>query len=428
MTDNTSVQSNMEDAAEPRRIWNLTFISVFVANMLLNLAQQMSNSILPLYAEFLSAPAAVIGFVASAYAITALVFKLLSAPAIDTFNRKYILAASVTLTGIAFAGFSFAKTVPLLIAFRLLQGTGQAFTSTCCLALATDALPQKKLATGIGYFSVAQAMTQAIGPAIGLKLKDLAGFNMTFTVGAAGMIIAALCAVSLRIPFKRTKKFRLSFGSIIAKEALVPAFLLFFLSLSFFTITSFIAIYGRGSVGSNIGYFFTVSAVTMLVTRPLVGKLADKYGYIKVMLPTMFFFAASLVIISFSSSLPMFLIAAFFNASGYGACHPAIQSLCMRSVPKEKRGAASSTSYVGTDLGSLAGPVLAGALAGQFGYVTMWRLMTIPLVIAAVLTFVFRRSISRTEQSSAEQKSSTEQSSTEQSSSAATRHHGQNER
>ncbi|GHU67825.1 MFS transporter [Spirochaetia bacterium] len=293
----------------------------------------------------------------------------------------------------AFVGFSFSKTMPSLIFFRLLQGTGQAFTSTCCLALASDTLPREKLGAGIGYFSLAQAIMQAFGPTVGLKLKDLIGYNMTFLVGSAAMILAVLFALSLKIPFTKTKKFSFSLNSIIAKEAIIPAILLFFLATSFMTITSFVAIFGKTTVGSNIGYFFTVYALTLLVTRPLVGKLADKFGYVKVMLPMMVLFAASLTIISFSSSLPMFLVAAFLNAFGYGGCGPAIQSLCMKRVPKERRGAGSCTSYIGMDLGSLLGPVMAGTLAGKFGYISMWRIMIIPIMIAVVLVCIFSHNI-----------------------------------
>jgi MFS family permease len=382
-----------EQELKPIRIWNLTFISIFIANMLLYLGQAMSNSILPLYADFLNAPSAVVGIVASSYAITALIFKLISAPAIDTFNRKYILAAAFFLMAVAFVGFSFSKTLPSLIFFRLLQGAGQAFTSTCCLALASDTLPREKLGTGIGYFSLAQAIMQAFGPTVGLKLRELLGFNMTFLAGSAAMVMAVIFALSLGIPFIKTKKFSFSLNSIIAKEAIIPAVLLFFLAASFMTITSFIAIFGKTTVGSNIGYFFTVYALTMLITRPLVGKFADKFGYVKVMLPMMVLFAVSLNIISISSSLPLFLIAAFLNAFGYGGCGPVIQSLCMKRVSKERRGAGSCTSYIGMDLGSLLGPVIAGTLAGRFGYVSMWRIMIIPILIAVVLVFIFRRNI-----------------------------------
>jgi MFS family permease len=87
-------------------------------------------------------------------------------------------------------------------------------------------------------------------------------------------------------------------------------------------------------------------------------------------------------------------IAAFFNAFGYGACQPAIQSLCMKRVPKERRGAGSCTSYIGADLGSLLGPVIAGYLAEKIGYPEMWRIMMLPIFIALVFVIIFRSDIS----------------------------------
>jgi MFS family permease len=65
----------------------------------------------------------------------------------------------------------------------------------------------------------------------------------------------------------------------------------------------------------------------------------------------------------------------------------------MKSVPKERRGAASSTNYIGNDLGNLTGPVLAGTIIDHVGYAPMWRLMTIPLFIAIAVVLICRKRI-----------------------------------
>ena len=87
------------------------------------------------------------------------------------------------------------------------------------------------------------------------------------------------------------------------------------------------------------------------------------------------------------------MLAAFVSAFGYGACQPSVQTLCMKCVPKEKRGAGSSTNYIGQDLGNLVGPLIAGSLAGRFGYAAMWRIMIIPVALALLIVLVFRNSI-----------------------------------
>ena len=130
----------------------------------------------------------------------------------------------------------------------------------------------------------------------------------------------------------------------------------------------------------------------------MIGKLTDRYGLVKIVVPSLICFAASFLIISYSRSLPMFLLAAFVAAFGYGASQPAIQALSLKCVPKERRGAGSSTNFIGTDLGSLLGPILAGAVADLLGYEVMWRVMILPVVFALVIVLFSRKRISRMEE------------------------------
>lgn len=62
----------------------------------------------------------------------------------------------------------------------------------------------------------------------------------------------------------------------------------------------------------------------------------------------------------------------------------------MRSVPKERRGAASCTSFIGQDCGAMLGPMAAGAAVEMFGYMNMWRVMILPIVLAMAATISFR--------------------------------------
>ncbi|MHB8127803.1 MAG: MFS transporter [Mobilitalea sp.] len=393
MNKKTQILSEQQEAIT--KIWNKTFISVFIANALMNLSQQMMNILVAKYADSLGATATTVGLVMSMFTYTALLLKLISAPAIDSFNRKYILMGAMIVMAIAYLGYGCSTTIPMLMTSRLLQGAGQAFTATCCLALAADALPQDKLGLGIGYFSIAQAACQAIGPTVGLSLATNLGYNTTFFIGSALMFLAALAAIRVKTEARVIKKFVISIKSIFAREAIIPAILMLLLSLAYCNINSFLVIYaGIRGVETNIGFFFTVYAVTLLFTRPIIGRLSDKYGLHKVLLPAMGFFALAFIMISFATSLPMFLFAAFVSAFGYGACQPAVQTLCMKCVPKERRGAGSCTNYIGTDLGNLAGPILAGVIAEKIGYVSMWRIMLIPIFIAMIVVYIFRNSIS----------------------------------
>lgn len=374
------------------KIWNRTFISVFLTNALMYMAQQMVQPLITSYVKSIGATAAIIGIIASAYTWTAILMKVISAPAIDTYNKKYLLCGGMAVMGIAFTGFALFGSIPSVMAFRLIQGCGQAFTTSCCLALATDALPRNKLGQGIGIFALAQSICQAIGPTLGKYLQGVAGFKVTFATAAGFMFAGAIFSLLISNSFTRTKKFKISLKSMFAIECIVPVATQFFLAFAYCLINSYLYIFAesQGVVSNSIGLFFTIYAGTLLITRPLVGKLTDKYGSVRVVIPAIGMFALSFLLISISTSLWMFFVAAFISAFGYGACTPALQALCMRLVTPDRRGAASCSNYLGTDFGFLLGPLFASLIIERFGYPAMWRFMLIPLFFAALIMFVNR--------------------------------------
>lgn len=380
-------------------IWNLPFISICCINAFMNMSKQMSNAILSKYVDSLGAAATVVGLVSSTFALAALIFKLVSGPALDTYNRKHIIIGAIIALGISFTGYSFSTTVPMVIVFRFLQGAAQAFTATCLLTMATDTLPTDKFSTGVGMFALFETIAQAIGPAVGLWLLGVVGYNMTFAISAVLMFLSAIVVVFYRQPkFVRTKKFKISFDNIIAKESLKFAVLLFVFNFSFCVISTYLVIYAaEKGVTDNIGLYFTLYACTMLFTRPLIGKMTDKYGVVKVLIPGMACFIIAYMIISISTTLPMFLLSSFVSAFGLGACQPAVQALCMKCVSQERRGAASSTCYIANDMGTLIGAPVAGTIVEQFGYVAMWRIMTVPVLLAMIFVYLVRRKIGQVE-------------------------------
>ena len=384
---------------EPTTIWNRAFISIFFTNMAFNMGQLMSNSLLAIYANSLGAPASSIGLLMGTFAFASISFRFISAPIMDTYNRKYIVVIATLTLATAFFGFSISKSIPALICFRLLQGCGMAFGNACCMAMVSELIPKNKYSTGIGYYSMAQVVCQMLGPSIGLWLVGLVGYSTTFTINACIMLVAAFLAFQIKTQFVRTRTLKFSFHNTIAREALLPSTMLFLLNTGSTTVGSFLIVFARDQgVTGNIGLYFLVSASTMLVTRPIIGRLTDRFGLVKVVIPALFCNVLSFFVISYSGTLLSFMFAAFISAFGYGACQPAMQALSMKTVPNERRGAASSTNFIGMDLGNLLGPTMGGIVAQALGYDVMWRTMAVPFLVGISLLITFRKLFTRIEQ------------------------------
>jgi MFS family permease len=256
-----------EDLVEPKKIWNTAFISLFFVNLTFNMGQNMSNSLTPVYADYMGASTVAVGIVVSAFGLSALAFRFISSPIMDTYNRKYVIILAALIMSTAFLGFSMSRNIQSLIVFRLFQGCGMAFGNACCLAMVSDMIPRDKYGAGIGYFSLAMVISSAIGPSFGLWLVDTVGFPMTFAVNAGFTLLSAVLASRLKFNFKRTKKLVLSLNSIIAKEVLVPSVLLLLVVTGLHFGNSFLILYATTRGVSSIGLYYTVTAVTALATR-----------------------------------------------------------------------------------------------------------------------------------------------------------------
>lgn len=384
------------------KMWNITFINILVVNFCHQMGQQMMNTLVPKYANALGANAYTVGLLSSVFAISSLLIRPVSTPAFDSFSKKKLLIASIFGIFIVFTMYGLSKSVYMIMAARLLHGICIGCVAPLSLAIASDALPDSKMGRGIGVFSLCQAIGQAVGPNMGLSLSQTIGYSYTFFIGAAIMLIATILSLFLKDMNKPREPYRIAWDKIIEKDALHPAVLLFLTMLPYTCISSYIAIYG-GLLGvDRIGLYFTVYAVFLLLTRPLGGALIDKYGYKRVLVPSMLCFAASFLIIGSSKNLTGFLIAAAVNAFGYGVIYPSMQSLAMSCTAKNRRGAAGSTSFLGADLSMIVGPALAGLLVDSVnkntgtsvkGYSVMYFVMIIPIIIGIFYFLIFNKKI-----------------------------------
>jgi len=391
-------ETNGPDA--PAKIWNRAFCSILLANAVMNLCQHMINALLPKYVDSMGLQATTIGMLMSAYTFTALVLRFVAGPVMDTYNKKYIATIAMIGLAVAYAGFGVSKSISMMMAFRLLQGAVMAFCNACCLAMASENIPKDKYASGIGYFSLGMVIGQALGPVVALELLGWMGYRATYFITAGLSIIATLMALLIKNSFTQTKKLVISFKSAIAFEAMFPSLLLALLYISISAVNSFLIVFAeKQGVTQNIGLYFTVYALVMLLTRPLLGKLTDRHGLLKVLIPSLCAGIAAFIIISVSNALWSFVTAAVLAAFGFGACVPIAQTQTMKSVANERRGAASSTNYIFMDIGVLVGSNLSGLLVQSFGYSAMWNLMIAPLVFAMGASIFARNAISRVEKS-----------------------------
>ena len=379
-------------------IWNRVYTCAFFANLLLCISQHMANTLISTYASFLGAGAVLVGMISGLYFGVAFAARPISGPVITLLDKKKIMLVTYALGVVTNVAYAASGTVPMFILARVLHGLQFAFVGSLNLTIASDSLPPEKLGSGIGVFGIGASLAQAIAPSIGIAIRDWGigrwgergGYTAVFLSAAFVMLLATLAA--FLIPSRKpTAEEKAVIGkwyrNIVSPETITPALLLCFVSMSSILYTSYMVPYASELGIAGIGSFFTVYAVGLVVTRPLFGRLSDRVGAEKVLVPGILLFALSFLFIGISRGLPMLLAGAVFGALGYGALNPILQTICIRTVVPERRGVASNTQYFGIDLGYFVGPMLGGLLYDHFGtYSAMYLLGGIaPLCVTLVL-------------------------------------------
>jgi len=372
-------------------IWSAPYIALMATNFFQSMAAFMTNTTLPLYLSELGAATSVIGTVVGAFAITALLIRPFAGPAFDSFSRKRLLLVAQTLIGISLIGYGAVRSVPALFCVRLLHGIGIGCSGPLAMSLVSEFLPASRLASGISIYALAQSFAQVIGPAVGLWLAEAYGFSNAYFLAAASVIVAMVGVFFVKEPPRERLPYRFSLDRMFAREAVPKAAVLCLLAIAFAGLTSYLVLYGQLLGVENMGAYFVVYALCLVGTRPLFGKMADRFGSARVLVLGVICFAASYIMLWQVRGFAGMIVVAVVGSAGFGACAPLIQSMALASVPPERRGAASNTAFTGLDLGMLIGPATAGhvieALVPVTGgelaaYSNMWLVMLVPLAVA----------------------------------------------
>ncbi len=160
------------------------------------------------------------------------------------------------------------------------------------------------------------------------------------------------------------------------------------------TLDSTIATIALGRIQSNLAaspeqitWVLTSYLIAAAVMTPLAGWLADRFGRLRTMRTSVFFFTLSSLGCGLAPNLEMLTLFRFIQGASGASLVPLSQVLLLDIWPEEKHGTAISAFGVGTLLGPMLGPTLGAWL---IEYIS-WRwifLINVPIGIMSLIGFV----------------------------------------
>jgi MFS family permease len=234
----------------------------------------------------------------------------------------------------------------------------------------TAIIPQSRRAEGISYWGLSTIVAIGVAPQIGFWLyaHGWAWLCASCAVLNVGMALIAWQLERDRTPRPTGAPAAFFTRDLIEWRVLLVSGTLFLYSFGYGGITSFVAMYAESNGVSPKGIFYTAFAIVTLATRPLLGRLADRIGHRRVLLPCLVLIAAGLSLLALDGSRGGLVAAAVVFASGFGTAYPAFVGCVLDHVPAARRGGAFGSILAAFDTGIGTGSIASGWIIQHQGF------------------------------------------------------------
>ena len=389
----SSAESDCSTATDkpklPREVWLLVAANVVVA-----LGYGVVAPVLPQYARHFGVSISAATFVITAFAALRLVAAPPAGMLVQRLGERRVYISGLLIVALSTAACAFAETYWQLLLFRSLGGLGSAMFSVSSLGLMIRISPPDARGRVAGLFSTGFLVGSVGGPVLG---SVTAGFGLAapFVIyGAALLVAAGVIFVSLRgsaiaLPDEGTEpavsvrevlrhrayraalfsNFATGWAAFGLRVALVPLFIVEALHRS------------AGTAGLALA-MFAVGNVSVVIPS---GYLSDRVGRRKLLILGLTVSAVSTALVGFTTSLPIFLAAAYVTGAATGIFISPQQAAVADIVgSKARAGTAVATFQMMADFGSIIGSLVVGQVAQHLSFGWAFVVSGVVLALAAI--------------------------------------------
>ncbi|GAB3284545.1 MFS transporter [Sinomonas notoginsengisoli] len=376
----------------PRDVWVLVAAAFVIA-----VGFGLVAPVLPQLATSFGVGATAASVIVSAFALARLTLAPTAGSLVDRLGERPVYVIGLLLVAASSAACAFAPDYWTLLAVRGLGGIGSTMFTISASGLIVRLAPPDARGRVSGVYAASFLLGNIAGPVIGGLLAGF-GLRVPFLVYAAALVVAAAVVQLLlgrgsvtearttaagRPPLLLTEAlreapYRAAVGSNFAngwaafgiRMALVPLFATAALGAGPQAAGLALALYAGG----------TAAALTFS------GRLADRWGRRPVAVLGLVATAVPTAFLGFSGSEPVFFALSVAAGFGAGFLGPSLQATVADTIGSDRSGGKPLAVFqMASDVGSILGPLVAGALADGIGYGWAFAVSGVCLLLAVPL-------------------------------------------
>lgn len=349
--------------------------------------------VLPLFAASLGATPAEIGWIVIASTIPGVLISFPAGALADHLGTRRVLLASLVVFATAPFLYLGVENAWQLMAVRFYHGFATAIFGTVASAAIAERYTQDRAAR-LSTYSSATIVGRSLAPFLGGFLISLASYGAVYIACAVSGVLALAAGLLLRDdpPAQVKTATRLRFWASL-KAVLRDRGILLVSTveaaqyLVFGAIEAFLALYAAslGVPAWQIGIILGVQLVSIVLAKPLMGRLSDRAGRRRVILPGLALGAGSILLLPWASGFFGLAALSLVFGLGFATVTSSTSALVADLTRNGRFGASMGVLRTVMDVGQSIGPVLTGWMVTVAGYASAFHLLAAILIAAAVL-------------------------------------------
>ena len=368
-----------------RKILSRDFLLTFAAQLAFSSSLFILIPTLPIYLARLGAAEIEIGILIGTSSVSSLILRPFIGRALSRIPERNFMLGGALLFILCSIAYIFLLPFWPFLMIRIFQGFGVALFFTASTLFIANTTPEAHRGQSLSYFFLAFNFAFALAPSFGMFLINRFNFTFLFLVCAA----LSLCSLFFSTRLKKRgenapEAQETEDRSFLSRKALPPALMAFFTHIIWGALTAFFPLYALEHGMSNPGLFFAASATMLILGRTFGGRILDLYSREKVILPCLLTYIMATLILAFSKTTPMFILAAVIWGAGNAFAFPAFVAYAIY-LAGPSRGPAMGTFMALSDLGVGLGAVIMGIVLRLTNFQTMF----LCLAFIGIINFIY---------------------------------------
>lgn len=330
------------------------------------------------------------GLIIALFTLTAGISRPFSGKLTDKWGRVPVMAIGSIVCFVCGFLYPIVSSIAGFFFLRLIHGFSTGFKPTATAAYVADIIPPNRWGEALGMHGLAFSIGSAIGPALGSFIAQNYGIDLMFYTSSLFAILSIIIVMNMKETLQNKHRFSLRLLQVQKHEIIewraLPAAIVTLLSYTAYgTILTLIPDWSEHLGIANKGLFFTAYTLATIGIRFFSGKMADRYGRIRVMLVGIVILAVSVLFLGLSSSVQGLIWGAVIYGIGGGILSPAVNAWTIDLSLPQHRGKAMATMYIALEIGIGGGALLAGYIYHD----VIWKIPHIFIANSFIILLAF---------------------------------------